>query len=41
MSWDYRTTARTQDEAARAYNKKIVELRGEWAWVNPVSEKAA
>lgn len=23
-------------EAARAYNKRIVELRGEYAWVNPI-----
>jgi hypothetical protein len=25
-------------EAARAYNEKIVELRGEWAWVNPLPD---
>lgn len=25
-----------ETEAARAYNKKIVELRGEFAWVNPL-----
>jgi len=27
-----------EDEAARAYNKKIKELRGEWAWLNPVPD---
>ncbi len=27
-----------EDEAARAYNKKILELRGEWAWLNPVPD---
>jgi hypothetical protein len=26
----------TEIEAAKAYNAKIVELRGEWAWVNPI-----
>lgn len=25
-------------EAAKAYNKKVVELRGEFAWVNPIPE---
>lgn len=25
-----------EDEAARAYNAKVKELRGEWAWLNPV-----
>ena len=25
-----------EDEAARAYNKKIVELRGDRAWLNPI-----
>ena len=25
-------------EAAKAYNKKIVQLRGKWAWVNPIPE---
>lgn len=28
----------SEDEAARAYNRKVVELRGEWAWLNPVPE---
>lgn len=27
-----------EDEAARAYNSKVRELRGEWAWQNPVPE---
>jgi hypothetical protein len=27
-------------DAARAYNEKIVELRGEWAWVNPMPDDA-
>jgi hypothetical protein len=27
-----------EDDAGRAYNKKIVELRGKWAWQNPVPE---
>lgn len=26
----------TEIEAAKAYNKKIVELRGKFAWVNPI-----
>lgn len=26
----------TEDDAARAYNAKCKELRGEWAWLNPV-----
>lgn len=26
-------------EAAKAYNKKIVELRGEWAWVNEIPQE--
>lgn len=25
-----------EEDAARAYNKKVRELRGEWAWVNPL-----
>jgi hypothetical protein len=25
-----------EDDAARAYNAKAKELRGEWAWLNPV-----
>lgn len=25
-----------EDEAALAYNAKVKELRGEWAWVNPI-----
>lgn len=25
-----------EDDAARTYNAKVLELRGEWAWVNPV-----
>lgn len=25
-------------EAAKAYNKKVTELRGEYAWVNPIPE---
>jgi hypothetical protein len=28
-------------EAAKAYNKKIVELRGEWAWLNPIPTEAS
>jgi hypothetical protein len=27
-----------EDDAAREYNKEIVKLRGEWAWVNPLPE---
>lgn len=27
-------------EAARAYNSKVKELRGEWAWVNPLPDAA-
>lgn len=27
-----------EDDAARAYNAKIKELRGQYAWVNPVPE---
>jgi len=27
-----------EDDAARAYNAKIKELRGEFAWLNPVPE---
>lgn len=27
-----------EDDAARAYNAKVKELRGEWAWLNPVPE---
>lgn len=27
-------------EAAKAYNKKIRELRGEWAWLNPLPPDA-
>jgi hypothetical protein len=23
-------------EAAKAYNAKVIELRGEYAWVNPI-----
>lgn len=30
-----------EDDAARAYNKRVKELRGEWAWLNPVPEIAA
>lgn len=30
-----------EDDAARAYNKAVVELRGEWAWVNPIDGEAA
>jgi hypothetical protein len=26
-----------EDDAARAYNAKVKELRGEWAWINPVT----
>lgn len=28
-----------ESDAARAYNKKIVELRGEFAWVNPLPKE--
>jgi hypothetical protein len=28
-------------EAAKAYNKKIKEMRGEYAWVNPIPEEAS
>lgn len=28
----------SEDDAARAYNAKVKELRGEWAWLNPVPE---
>lgn len=28
-----------EDEAARAYNAKVRELRGEWAWFNPVEPR--
>jgi len=28
-----------EDDAARAYNKEIVKLRGKWAWLNPVPDK--
>ncbi len=31
----------TEIQAAQAYNKKIVELRGDWAWVNPLPGEAA
>lgn len=26
----------TEDDAARAYNKKVIELRGQYAWLNPI-----
>ncbi len=28
----------TEDAAAEAYNAKVKELRGEWAWVNPLPD---
>lgn len=28
-------------EAAKAYNREIVKLRGKFAWVNPLPEEAA
>jgi hypothetical protein len=28
----------SEEAAARAYNAKVRELRGEWAWVNPLPE---
>jgi hypothetical protein len=28
----------TEIEAAKAYNEKVLELRGEWAWVNPLPQ---
>lgn len=28
-------------EAAKAYNAKVIELRGEFAWVNPIPSEAA
>jgi hypothetical protein len=31
----------TELEAAQFYNKKIVELRGEWAWINPLDIEVA
>lgn len=30
-----------EDDAARAYNKKIRELRGEFAWLNPVPDQSS
>ena len=30
----------TEIEAARAYNKKVRELRGEFAWVNPLPDES-
>lgn len=31
----------TEIGAAKAYNKKVRELRGEWAWINPLPGEAA
>lgn len=30
---------KTEIEAGMAYNKKIVELRGEFAWINPIPQE--